>query len=58
MNTTTLILQDVIKKIENRREELDRSSDLRTVVVTVRMKTGTVPMQIRATTCSVEKGDP
>lgn len=58
MNTTTLILQDVIKKIENRREELDRSSDLRAVVITVRMKAGTVPMQIRATTCSVEKGDP
>ena len=56
MNTTTLILRDVIEQIEKRREELDRARDLRSVVITVRMKTGITPPQIQFSTSTVELG--
>lgn len=56
VNTTTLILRDVIQQIEKRRYELDSAHDLRSIVITVRMKTGITPPQIQYSTTSVELG--
>ena len=56
MNTTTLVLKEIITKVEKRRDEIDRSTDLRAVVVTVRMKPNQFPPQIQFSTTIVEKG--
>lgn len=54
---TTLILKEMIKRVESCRSELERAPDLRGVTVTVTLKQGIVPAKVRRTTCTVERGD-
>lgn len=55
---TTIVLKEIIKGVEKRREDLERATDLRSITVTVSMKPGTVPSRVRRTTTLVECGDP
>ena len=57
MNNTTLILREVIQLIEQRRDELDRSTNLRGIAITVRLKTGVIPTQVQYSYSSVDLGN-